>query len=194
MTQWQKLKNLIFAVLEILFAALILVLRDKDFSHLNIPGAERLTQGVVSYYLIMTVFMIVMLINGIRFIVFYFTMARFMTGGRGMLYRGILYTDLALYTLSLNSVPVNYIMTYVTAILIIAGAINLFQAFDILKLGGFWQFKLVQGIVTIGLAFYGFTHLHQPMVLSGICAIALIYDAIMQVIAVFTPTQIITIP
>ena len=111
-----------------------------------------------------------------------------------MLYRGILYTDLALYTLSLNSVPVNYIMTYVTAILIISGAINLFQAFDLLKLGGFWQFRLVQGIVTIGLAFYGFTHLHQPMVLSGICAIALIYDAIMQVIAVFTPTQIITIP
>ena len=28
----------------------------------------------------------------------------------------------------------------------------------------------------------------------GICAVALIYDAIMQVIAVFTPTRIITIP
>ncbi|MBR4457178.1 MAG: hypothetical protein IKS32_13325 [Solobacterium sp.] len=194
MTQWQKLKTILFALLEILLAGVIILLRDKDFSTLNIPGAERLTRGVVSYYLILTVFVIVMLIYGIRLIVFYFTMARFMTGGRGMLYRGILYTDLALYTLSLNSVPVNYIMIYLIAILVFAGAINLFQAYDILKLDGFWQFKALQGIVTICFAYYGFTHLHQPMVLADICAVTLIYDALMQIAGVFTPTRIITIP
>ncbi len=194
MTQWQKLKNILTAVLEILFAGLILFLSDRDFSHLNFPGAEKLTRGVVSYYLILVVFVIVMLIYGIRLIIFYFTMARFMTGGRGMLYRGVLYTDLALYTMTLNNVPVNYIMIYLIAILVIAGAISLFQAFDIMKLGGFWQFKMVQGIVTISLAVYGFTHLRQPMVLSYIFAITLVHDAIMRIVSVFTTTQIVTVP
>ena len=46
MTQWQKLKTILFALLEILLAGVIILLRDKDFSTLNIPGAERLTRGV----------------------------------------------------------------------------------------------------------------------------------------------------
>lgn len=193
MTKWQKIWSIISALLMILFAYLLYKLEPLDLSQLGYPGAEQLTPGSVSYFLILIALLVVMLFYGIRQVFFFFTMAIYATGGRFILYRGILFIDLALFTISLNHVPVRFIMIYLIGMLVFAGGIKIFQALDTMKLKGFWLPKLLQGIIIIGLALYAMTHLEKPLVVSYIYSNVLVYEAFMRIASAFTPTNIITI-
>ena len=70
MTIWQKLKNVLSAVLMILIGIVMLLFGEK------------------AYMVIISVFSLTLEIMGLRMLVFYFSMARYMVGGRNILFRG----------------------------------------------------------------------------------------------------------
>ena len=103
MTLWQRIKNILAALMLVLLGLLLIAANIFDYTSLaNIPGMDpeiateiRATDfSTVGYSTVLLILSVVLLAYGIRMILFYFTMARHMNGGRSMLYRGILFTDL----------------------------------------------------------------------------------------------------
>lgn len=190
MTKWQRVRSILAAVGMILLGMSLLYLNELDLTQY---GITEFSSGEIAYYIILFIMILVLMFHGVRLIYFYLTMARFMTGGRSMLYRGILFIELGIVTGSLHSVPTEYIMAYFSAVMLFAGAIDVFGAYDAFKIKGRWVMKLIQGLVTIAFGIYSFMHLNEPKVVVVVFCINLFYSAIMRIISAFTPTTIITI-
>lgn len=69
-----------------------------------------------------------LVIGGIRMFVYYFSMARHMVGGLTILYRAIILLDLGLFTATLNSIPLPYVMLYLASIHAFSGAVGIMRA------------------------------------------------------------------
>lgn len=202
MTLWQKIKNILAAIVLIGLAALLIAANRFDFSVIaDIEGLDAETAALirtldfslVPYMIVLTILSLVLFFYGLRMIFFYFTMARHMTGGRSMLYRGVLYTDLAIMCLSIQSVPVTYIMAYLIGLLAFSGAVDVYGAFEAKRIHGYWKLKLIRGVVTLAFAIYAFLNLNTPEYCVYIYSASLIYNALMRIASVFRNNRIITI-
>ena len=103
MTIWQKLKNILLAV------SMIII------------GVAMLFYGEKAYMAIIGVVSLVLEVMGLRKLIFYFSMARYMVGGRNILFRGILLFDFGIFTGSLVWVPKGYILRYLAGTLAFSG-------------------------------------------------------------------------
>ena len=202
MTLWQRIKNILAALMLVLLGLLLIAANIFDYTSLaNIPGMDpeiaaeiQATDfSTVGYSTVLLILSIILLAYGIRMILFYFTMARHMNGGRSMLYRGILFTDLALLTFSLQDVPVVYIMAYLIGLLGFSGAVDIFRAFDARKIHARWKGRLIRGIITLAFAIYAFLNLNTPQFCVYIYSASLFYNALMRLGSAFRRTELITI-
>ncbi|MBR6915868.1 MAG: hypothetical protein IKN36_05875, partial [Clostridia bacterium] len=85
MSKFQRISVILLGLLQLLAAALIFAL----------PGTEN---GLLVILLILS---FTFAASGVKDIVRYFSMARFMVGGRLILFRGVVMLDFGLFTLSL---------------------------------------------------------------------------------------------
>jgi uncharacterized membrane protein HdeD (DUF308 family) len=202
MTLWQRIKSILAALMLVLLGLRLIAENLFDYTSLaDIPGMDpefaaeiRATDfSTVGYSTVLLILSIILLAYGIRMILFYFTMARHMNGGRYMLYRGILFTDLALLTFSLQDVPVIYIMTYLIGLLGFSGAVDIFRAFDARKIQARWKGKLIRGVITLAFAIYAFLNLNTPQYCVFIYSASLFYNALMRLASAFRRTELITI-
>jgi uncharacterized membrane protein HdeD (DUF308 family) len=201
MTLWQRIKSILAALMLVLLGLLLIAENLFDYtSPADIPGMDpefaaeiRATDfSTVGYSTVLLILSIILLAYGIRMILFYFTMARHMNGGRYMLYRGILFTDLALLTFSRQDVPVIYIMTYLIGLLGFSGAVDIFRAFDARKIQARWKGKLIRGVITLAFAIYAFLNLNTPQYCVFIYSASLFYNALMRLASAFHRTELIT--
>ena len=95
MTLFQRIKKILFALLMIVVAVMLLALPDED-------GLD----------VVLFILMLGFAIKGIKDIIFYFTMARHMVGGKMILFQGVVVLDFAMFTGSLTDVPRIYVMVY----------------------------------------------------------------------------------
>ena len=175
MTLFQKIKNIVTAVFMILFALLLMIL------------------GEDAYLIILDILIFALILNAIRKLWFYFTMARYMTGGRAVLYRGILYFDLGLYAYTLNDVSSDYIMIYLSALLGFSGIVDVLNALDARKIHGPWKLRMIRGAGTIFFAAFALISLRSPYTVVMIYSISLIYNAVMRICNVMKPQEIVMI-
>lgn len=175
MTIWQKLKNVLSAVLMILIGIVMLLFGEK------------------AYMVIISVFSLTLEIMGLRMLVFYFSMARYMVGGRNILFRGILFLDFGIFTGSLVWVPKGYILMYLAGTLAFSGVVNLIGANEARIIQCSWKFKTFQGIVKILFAISCLIFMRSEVRVVDICAIGFIFSAITSVANTFRHQQVITI-
>ncbi|MCR5338530.1 MAG: hypothetical protein K6E75_08225, partial [Lachnospiraceae bacterium] len=82
------------------------------------------------YYVVIGILSLVYTVKGINTIIYYFTMARFMVGGKNSLYMGIILLDFGVLTGTLNDVPHYYVLLYLIAIHAFSGVVEILRAFE----------------------------------------------------------------
>lgn len=138
-----------------------------------------------------------MLISGIKSLVYYVTMARNMVGGKSILYRALIRTDLGLFTLTVITIPKIYLVGHLLISHAFSGLVDILKAFEDKKLQApSWRMSFLYGLgnlVTAGAAFTCLLNNSTQLVMDIYCA-GLAYSAVMQIASAFRKTAIIYIP
>lgn len=179
MTGLQRIRSIIIGCLMMACGILILVIPNLGY-------------GIVALIL-----SVAMLLYGIRTLVYYFTMARNMVGGRGILYIGVIVLDLGIFTLTIADNGTVFIIIYLLTIHLFSGLVDILRALEAKRiLAPFWKHKLSYGIVNIVIAVAAFISgviLRSTDMLVYIYSAGLIYSAISRIITAFRKTAIVYI-
>lgn len=175
MTVWQKFKNVFLAVSMILIGVAMLFFGEK------------------AYMAIIGLFSLWLEILGFRKLIFYFSMGRYMVGGRNILFRGIIFIDFGIFTGSLVWVPKGYILMYLAGMLAFSGLVNIIGAREAKRIESSWKFKTFQGVIKILFAISCMIFMRSEVRVVNICAIGFILSALMSIANTFRRHQVITI-
>ena len=131
--------------------------------------------------------------EGIRQLIYYFTMARHMVGGKYSLYLGLVMFDLGAFTLSLTDVPRPYVMLYLAAVHAFSGAVDILRALESRRAGASWKVKFTSGVVYIAIAVLCLVFIGSANAAVYIYASGLLYGAVFRFINAFRRTAIVYI-
>ncbi len=146
--------------------------------------------------LVMIVVQAGMTLRGLQAIIYYFSMARHMVGGKNVLFRGMIFLDLGVLAGTIFEHPAVYILIYISALHIFTGAVSALRANESRKIGSSWRLKMAYGITNIALALI--------VVICGIAfgrlsiavwvySVGLIYSSVLNIISSFRKTEIVYI-
>ena len=148
----------------------------------------------IAYMIILLIMSVALAISGIKDIIFYFTMARHMIGGKMILVQGVIVLDFALLTASLSDVPTIYILLYLIGIHAFSGVVEVLRAMESKKsVEGPWKLKFSHGIVNFALAVACLVFIRHSETALIIYSLGLIYSAIVRILSAFRKTAFILI-
>ena len=131
---------------------------------------------------------------GLKYLFYYFTMARFMVNGRMILYKGVILFDFGLVSASLIDMPKIYLLTYLVSIHALTGAVDILRAMEARRFGArSWKLKFSHGIGNLILAACCLIFIKKINIAVNIFAIGLIYSGIIRIITAFRKTSLIYI-
>ena len=149
------------------------------------------------YYIIAFLLSISLLLTGVRALVYYFTMARNMVGGKSILYRALILTDLGIFTLTTITIPKIYLICHLLISHAFSGLVDMLKAVEDKKLqASSWRMSFLYGLgnlLTAVAAFVCVLNQSTELVVDIYC-IGLAYSGMMQMAASFHKTAIIYIP
>ncbi len=144
------------------------------------------------YQVVLMILMLTFTIYGLRMLVYYFTMARHMTGGIRLLYKGVIILDAGLFMFYLNSIPRLYVMFYLLGGLALSGVIDILQANYARKLqAGNWRYQIFYGILKVLILVPALFYLDSVRSLTYIYAAGLIHTAFTCLVTAFRRTEIV---
>ncbi len=145
------------------------------------------------YVFIMLMLGLVFTFRGLKSIVYYITMARYMVGGSRVLFSGILIFDFGLFTLSLNDIPHLLILLYLAVLHVFAGLVTAINALDTRKRGSrSWRLKLSVGVVNLVAGILCLALLKESMAVYIYCA-GMVYGGIMRIVTAFRKNRDIVV-
>ena len=149
--------------------------------------------GESAYQILILFYSVMMGLYGLRLLVYYFAMARYMVGGKAMLYRGILFFDFSTFAATLVRLPHVYILLYLAGTLAFSGIVDVLRALEARKIQGAWKLKISQGLICILTAGISIVFWHSPEMVVYNFAIGLVYSAIVRVINAFRSAPVIVV-
>ena len=176
MTLIQRIRTFFESLTLLLCVALLLIVPD------------------MGYQIIALILSIVLIVNGLRFLIFYFSMARNMVDGKLTLFYGIIALDLGMFAFTLQNIPPIYIILYLLITHLFSGVIGVLRAMEARRLGSRWRLNMAIGTANILLAFACGFCLHRLSLLTYVYAIGLLYSACLRMVQVFQRSAIIYIP
>lgn len=159
MTKRQKIKNIMKALFNILLAVIMMLVPE------------------MGYALVMLILAFGLLLYGLKKIIYFFTMARHMVGGKMVLYRGIILFDLGAFGIALSDIPKFYIMIYLMGSIIFTGIIDILRAFEKKKVGVGFRLKFIQGFVCIAIGVLGLCFSYDSNYVVYFYCLGLLYSA-----------------
>jgi len=152
-----------------------------------------ITEPEFGYTLIIEILIISFMIYAINQLIYYFTLAKYMVGGKLVLCKALLVLNLAINTWGISDVPKRYIMLYLVGGLALAGTIDVLRALETRKNHGInWRLKLVQGVGTIVISLAGLFAGSTSVIVYFFCA-GVVSSAITKFTEAFRKTSIIYI-
>ena len=174
MTRIQKIKSFFSGMVMILSA--YLMIRFPEFGHV----------------LVIAILSLSLTIRGIRYIIYYHTMARHMVDGQSILWNGVIFLEIGLYTTSLADVPNIYIMLYLVVVYLFDGVIGIMRALEAKQFGGMhWKLKLCGGIISIVAAVACLAFIRSSRLCVCIFCAGVVESAIFKIISAFRKTAIV---
>ncbi len=168
---WRIIKSIAVAILMILGGILII------------------TEGEEGYLYVVLILSMTLIVSGIGYLYYYFTMAIHMVGGKSSLYIGTLLIEAGLFTLSMYSVPKIYVLVYLAATYAFSGLVDVLRAGEAKKnLSPSWKSKMILGFIYILIAVAVFVFMKEPRVAVMIYAFGLFFSAITRVVRSFQRT------
>ncbi len=178
MTLWQRIKTIVGSLLTIFVAVGLCYLDPSD--------ACRLIAALLGVALIL---------SGIRHLFYYFTMARYMIGGKAILYKGILLLDFGLFTGTLNDIPTVYIILYLLACHAFTGAIDVLRALEAKKLQApSWKYSMAFGGINLLIVVGCLVFFRSTSAVVYIYSSGLIYSALVRIMSAVRRSAIAYIP
>ncbi len=175
MTRGRRINNILSGILMLAAAAVMMLAPDFGFK------------------LIALILSVTLLFTGVRGLWYYFTMARYMVGGRIMLYRGVILFDLGVFTWALSDFPKSYIIIYLVAYHAFAGIVDILYARQSKQQGASWKLRTSHGAVNIMVAISCLAFAGFPDVLVYVYSAGLAYSALVQIATAFRRSAIVYI-
>lgn len=152
----------------------------------------------VKYGIVLMLFLMQfgMTIRGLQKLFYYLTMARFMVGGRTVLYRSIILLDLGVLGVSLVGHEVVYAAVYLALIHSFEGIVSILRANEARINGAHWRLKMVYGMTGIliaGAVVIGYAVLNEPGITTFIYGCGLMYAAVLRIASAFRRTKVVYI-
>ena len=178
MSNLRKAANITYSILEILLALIILLVPDTGF------------------VIVFTILVFLMIAGGIKDLIFYFTMARHMVGGKTLLYRGLILLDFGAFSLGLADVPKFFLILYMLGVHAFSGAIEIMRALEARSFGSSWHLNMSFGIANIVIALFavvsGFIFGSMTFV-TAVYALGLVYSAIGRILRALRKNAVVFI-
>ena len=90
--------------------------------------------------LMILIIIVTTILKGLGSLTYYITMARHMVGGKLQLYKGIILLDIGMFFMSLDNVPIFYLMLYLLVANLISGVIEILGAREARQMeAGSWK-------------------------------------------------------
>ena len=179
MTKGAKIWNIIVGVVSLLMGGVLFVYPQ---------------QGIVAIAVIASVSFT---LKGLNTMLYYFTMAKNMVGGRRTLYRGMLYIDLGILTSAVVSSAKVYIALYLAVIHAFSGVVELLRSMEAKRAGARdWYWNAINGGVNLVIAIaviVGGVFLESTETVVYIYAAGVISYGIQRIVAAFRKTAIVYI-
>ncbi|MBO4373793.1 MAG: hypothetical protein J5829_01685 [Lachnospiraceae bacterium] len=177
MTIFQRIKNVFTGLVTLGLGILFIMERDNE-----------------AYVLIIIALSLGLAVRAVRDIIYYFTMARHMIGGKMILFQGVILLDFALLTASLSDVSKVYILLYLIAIHAFSGMVEILRAMEAKRtVEGPWKIKFSHGIINLLLALACLLFIKNIIAALIIYGIGLVYSGIMRIISAMRRTTFILI-
>lgn len=145
----------------------------------------------VGYAFVILFLDISLLLYGLRLLVYYFTMARFMVGGIATFYKSIIVIDFGLFVFGLEQMPQKYAMLYLIACLAFSGAVDILRSVEARRLSAPWRLHISYGFLKVGTALACLFFLNSVNVVTFLYCIGLIHSAVFSFITAFRKTAIV---
>lgn len=143
------------------------------------------------------IFAIALVILGLRSLIYYLTMAKYMVNGKTHMFIGIIILDFGLFTMSIILQSSILIVIFLQVFFGISGAISIIRGREAKKSGSpLWKYNLINGIISIvimALAFVCGNFYQSNTLLVYIFSTGLVYIAIMRIVSAFKKTAIVYI-
>ena len=166
-----------------------LVMMASSFVLLIIPE-----DGFMIVALILTASL---LIYGIRSLIYYFTMARYMVGGRGILYTAVIVIDLGVFSMTIADNPSFFIIIYLLTIHLFSGLIDILRALEAKRIEApSWKMTFGSGVFNIAVAVAALVAgamLRSTDILVYIYSAGLFYSALLKIVMAFRKTAVVYI-
>ncbi len=155
------------------------------------------TDPETGFYFVALILSVSLFLYAARSLIYYFTMARHMVGGKSILFRGIIVLDLAVFTFSMVDDPKLYIILYLLGIHAFAGLMGILRALEARRFRSpSWRRSMLSGAVNLVIAVLAviaglfLPGTHDLVYLYAGC---LFYSAWTQIVSAFRKTAIVYI-
>ena len=177
MTKIKRIKTVIAGLLTILMAFLLILL----------PEAMPVIVFFIGVYLLMF---------GIHLLGFYSKLARYMVGGKFIMYFGFIMLNLGVFTITMADKHKAIVILYLLILLGVAGGVDVFRGIEEKRNADkLWFTKFAWGITEIILAIlpvvYGFRSDGGEKVVIVVFALVLIYKGVWKIVDGFKKSAII---
>lgn len=131
-------------------------------------------------------------LSGLRMVIYYASMARYMVGGKIILYIGVILFDFGLFSFGFADVPRQYIMLYLMLGHIFYGLVEILRAMEIRKRKlGSWRFKLLIGLGNLALGVLCLIQINSSIMTVYIYCMGLLWSALGRIISAFRPATVV---
>lgn len=178
MTNLQRVKE-VFAGLCMIIGGLFITLIPED-----------------GYVMVAFILGVSLFFRGLRYLVYYFGMARHMVGGRAMLYMGVILLDAGLFSLTLTNIPPMYIILYLLVYHAFSGVVDIMRAREARRYDGPWKVNMSYGVLNILVALLALVGGFSSQSVEAVVYIygpGLIYSAIVRIVRAFRKGAIVYI-
>jgi uncharacterized membrane protein HdeD (DUF308 family) len=143
--------------------------------------------------LIMQIIIVATIVKGMGTLSYYALMARHMVGGRLLLFKGIILLDIGMLFMTVDDVPMIYLVMYLAIGNLFSGAMDILRALEARRMESAWRLRMASGIANVITGVACLFCLGRPNLLVYIYAAGLFYSACLRLISAFRRTAIIYI-
>lgn len=148
----------------------------------------------MGYALATVILGIVLMLNGLKNLLYYISMGIHMVGGRVILYRALITLDLGVFTFTIQGIGQRYIMFYFIIYYIFDGIISIFRAQEARKYeAGSWKLYFLIGIYDIALSVVCLLNNNSEQIMLEILCLGLVISAVTRIGMAFRKSAIIYI-
>ena len=137
----------------------------------------------VGYVLATIILGTVLVFDGLKQLLYFFSMGIHMVGGRIILYRALITLDVGVFTLTIHGSGLRYIMFYFVMYYIFAGMVSMFRALEARKYGaGSWKFNFAAGIYDVVISMICLLNNRSAKMMLDILCLALIVSGVNRIV------------